>query len=118
MEENKMPGYDRSGPMSGGPMTGGMRGFCNPAATANLSSFVGAGFGNGRGLGRGNRGGMGQSRRGGFGRGFSGYPPAYTGPYTDGSGAELDGLKAQADTLRNSLDAISQRIAQLEKPAE
>lgn len=110
-----MPGYDRSGPMSGGPMTGGMRGYCNPAATENRSSFGGAGFGNGRGPGRGYRSGMGRGRRDGFGRGFSGYPPA---PYTDASVAELDGLKAQADSLRNSLDAISQRIAQLEKSAE
>ena len=111
-----MPGYDRSGPMRGGPMTGGMRGFCNPAATANRSSLGGAGFGSGRGLGRGNRGGMGRGIRCGFGRGFSGYPPTVNGPYTDGSAVELDQLKAQADSLRNSLDSISQRIAQLEKP--
>jgi hypothetical protein len=114
-----MPGYDRSGPMSGGPRTGGMRGYCNPAATANRPpSFGGAGFGSGRGLGQGYRGGMGRGMRCGFGRGFSGYPPAVAGPYTDGSAAELDGLKAQADSLRNSLEAISKRIAQLEKPAE
>jgi prefoldin subunit 5 len=36
----------------------------------------------------------------------------------DDPGTELNGLKAQADFLRNSLDAISQRIAQLEKSAE
>lgn len=109
-----MPGYDRSGPMGGGPMTGGMRGFCNPAATANRFSS----FGIGRGLGQGFRGGMGRGRRSGFGRGFSGYPPVVAGPYADSPGVELDGLKAQADFLRNSLDAISQRIAQLEKSAE
>jgi hypothetical protein len=114
MEENKMPGYDRSGPMGGGPMTGGMRGFCNPAATANRFSS----FGGGRGFGQGFRGGMGRGRRSGFGRGFSGYPQAVAGPYADGSAVELDGLKAQADFLRNSLDAISQRIAQLEKSPE
>ena len=54
----------------------------------------------------------------GSGRGFAGYPPAVAGPYTDGSAAELDGLKAQANSLQNSLDAISKRIAQLETPAE
>jgi hypothetical protein len=114
MEENKMPGYDRSGPMGNGPMTGGMRGFCNPAATANRFSS----FGSGRGFGQGFRGGMGRGRRNGFGKGFSGNPPAVAGPYMDDPGTELNGLKAQADFLRNSLDAISQRIAQLEKSAE
>lgn len=118
MEENIMPGYDGSGPMSGGPMTGGMRGYCNPAAAANRFSSFGAGFGNGRGLGQGYRGGMGRGMRYGAGRGFAGYPPVYAGPYMDNPVTELDGLKAQADSLQNSLDAISKRIAQLEKSTE
>ncbi len=115
-----MPGYDRSGPMGGGPMTGGMRGLCNPEVR-NRASFSGGanvGVGRGMGLGRGFRGGMGQDMKGGFGRGDAGYPPTYTGPYADGSADELDGLKAQADSLRKSLDAISKRIEALGKSAE
>ncbi|NOY68801.1 MAG: DUF5320 domain-containing protein [Deltaproteobacteria bacterium] len=114
-----MPGYDRRGPMGSGPMTGGMRGLCNPAATGNRAPFVGgAGVGRGMGLGRGFRGGMGRGMKGGFGRGFAGYPPTYAGPYADDSTVELNGLKVQADSLRNLLDTISKRIAELEKSAE
>jgi len=109
-----MPGYDRTGPMGAGPMTGGMRGYCNPAATGAQVPFYGVlGFGRGMGLGRGFRGGMGRRAAGGLGRDF-GYPPPYAGPAGDDSAAELAGLKAQADALRNSLDAISKQIEAME----
>lgn len=108
-----MPGYNRSGPMDGGPMTGGMRGYCNPAATANRFSSFGADVGSGRGRGQGYRGGMGH----GFGRGFAGYPQA-AGSYMNNPATKLDGLKVQAASLQKSLDAINKRIAQLETPAE
>ena len=44
-----MPGFDRTGPMGAGPMTGGARGRCNPATAATLTAY-GGGYGYGRGL--------------------------------------------------------------------
>ena len=31
-----MPGFDRTGPMGAGPMSGGARGRCNPAMAGNI----------------------------------------------------------------------------------
>ncbi len=63
-----MPGLDRSGPMGAGVMTGGRRGFCNPANTEYREGYS-ANYGRGLGLGRRFQG----SRRAGrgycFGRG-------------------------------------------------
>jgi len=112
-----MPGYDRSGPMGNGPMTGGMRGYCNPAAGGRPSFSGGPGFGRGMGLGRAFRGGMGRRMKGGFG-GDIGYPPPGTRQYADDSGTALDELKTQADALQNSLNVISKRIAALEKRSD
>jgi hypothetical protein len=36
-----MPGFDRSGPMGLGPMTGGRRGLCNPVNTGYDTRFSG-----------------------------------------------------------------------------
>jgi hypothetical protein len=113
-----MPGFDRTGPFGAGPMTGGARGFCNPATREYpVAFFGGAGVRRGMGLGRGFRGGMGRSMRGGFGRGFGGYPPAYAGryPYAMDAAVEMDMLKAQAESFKKALDAINKRMAGLEK---
>jgi len=113
-----MPGFDRTGPSGAGPMTGGSRGFCNPMAAGYRSSFAGgAGFGRGMGLGRGFRGGMGWRMQGGFGRG---YRPVYFNPnqYSMDAVSELDILKAQADSFKSTLDAITKRMAELEKSSE
>ena len=59
-----MPGFDRTGPMGAGPMTGGTRGRCNPASVGTIPTFAG-GYGSGRGLG------LRRGFRGGFGRGAS-----------------------------------------------
>jgi hypothetical protein len=45
-----MPGFDRTGPMGAGPMTGGARGRCNPATAGTVPAYAG-GYGYGRGLG-------------------------------------------------------------------
>lgn len=100
---HNMPGFDGTGPAGGGPMTGGARGLCNPAAAGYRSGFFG-GFGRGWGLGRGFRGG-------GFRRRF--YPSAL--PYAYDPAAEQDLLKTQASAMQNSLDAINKRLAELEK---
>ncbi len=117
-----MPGYDRTGPMGAGPMTGGARGRCNPATAGTIPAFAGGyGHGRGQGLRRGFRGGicpdMGRGR--GFGRGYRWYPPAVEPNYPTTATSEVDILKADADYMQKSLDAISKRIDELsKKPAE
>ncbi|MFO8083634.1 MAG: DUF5320 domain-containing protein [Desulfobacterales bacterium] len=107
-----MPGFDGTGPMGAGPMTGGARGNCNRGETA----YVGPTFRSGgiRALGpygRGFRRGFGPGR--GFGRywarGFGAYAPAYSLTAEE----ELDVLKQQADSVKATLDAINKRISEL-----
>jgi len=105
-----MPGFDGTGPMGAGPMTGGGRGYCNPG-----NQGVAYGYGRGPGLARGFRGGRGGGRFGaGGGRagaGVGGYYPAAGPAQTD----EVSTLKANAEALRRELEAIHARIAELEK---
>lgn len=126
-----MPGFDGTGPMGAGPMTGGARGLCNPAY-AGYSPVYGRGFGYGRGYGRG-RGfrlgygpGLGWGR--GYGRGFGGrafypplsaaygpaYGPAYGTPYGMSSEDELQMLRKDADAIKGDLESINKRIEELE----
>lgn len=116
-----MPGFDGTGPGGWGPMTGGGRGFCNPAG--NLGYGYGRSFGLGRGSRRGFGAGPGWGR--GYGRGFArgGYPPAWGGWYGPNYGTnpedELSMLKNEAKAVRSELDAINRRIQDLEsRPAE
>ncbi len=117
-----MPGYDRTGPMGAGPMTGGARGRCNPATVGTIPANTGGyGFGRGLALRRGFRGGYGPDagRGRGYGRGYGGYPPVAGPAYSMDVAAEMDMLKAQADYMQKSLDAIQRRIDELgEKPEE
>ena len=115
-----MPGFDRSGPMGAGPMTGGGRGLCTPA-NANIGApFAGRdGYGN-MGFGSGFRGGYGPGRglRRGFCRGFGWYPPVYGSMVPADETSEINVLKAEADSMKNALETISRRIAELEKSSE
>ena len=121
-----MPGFDRTGPMGAGPMTGGRRGLCNPATAASANAFIGDygygyGYGGGMGLRRGFRGGFGRGMgiRRGYGRGYGWYPPVADPVYPSYAADEMDMLRAEADYLRKSLDAINARIDEIEKkPAE
>ena len=111
-----MPGFDQTGPMGDGPMTGGARGLCKPANAGYNPRFT-EDFSYGRGLGlrRGFRGGFGPDRgRGrGFGRGYGWYP---SGPaYPAGASNEIDMLKADTDYMQKSLDVINKRIEELKK---
>lgn len=114
-----MPGLDRTGPMGAGPMTGGARGRCNPAAASNVSPAYGGRyqFGPGYGRFRGRRGGFGPGR--GFGRGYGAnyeWHPAAAGQWPAVAPAdEVEALKAEADYLKRSMDAVNARIAELEK---
>lgn len=117
-----MPGYDGTGPMGAGPMTGGARGRCNRATVGTIPAYMG-GYGYGRGLGLrlGFRGGYGldMGRGRGFGRGYRWYPPAAGPDYPADATREMDMLKADADYIQKSLDAINQRIDELsKKPVE
>ncbi len=103
-----MPGYDGTGPQGMGPMTGGARGFCNPAAAAAGYPAGYGGYGRGMAYGRGMRRGF------GAGGAWPAYPPAY--PYSQEN--ELNMLKAQATAIKNTLDQINQRIAELDKTPE
>ncbi len=113
-----MPGFDGRGPRGMGPMTGWGRGYCNPRAGA-------AGFGYGAGPGFGRGGG----RARGFGRGFGwraappaagwGYGPGpvwgqAAGSYRMSPEDEAGFLKQEAEAIRGELDAIQQRIQELE----
>ena len=129
-----MPGLDGTGPMGAGPMTGGARGYCNPAGAVYRPGF-GQGFGYGRGFGRG-RGfgagfGAGYGRGRGYGRGFGygppvpvrggWYGPAYGNPYPYPYSSpmepsdEINMLRAEADAMKSGLDEIKRRIEELEK---
>ncbi len=109
-----MPAGDGTGPYGMGPMTGRRAGYC---AGYNAPGY--ASFAPGRGMGRGRFGG-----RGGWGRqwrrrwtynppawGAAPYAP-YAAPPTPGD--EVEALKAQAEWLQDQLQAISQRITELE----
>lgn len=114
-----MPGYDGSGPLGAGAMTGGRRGLCNTGNIANRPRYsLGLGFGRGLGPGRGFRGGHGQYMRRGFGRLAGLHSPEYFGGYPDNMAEELDMLKAQAVSAKTTLDTINRRIAELEKTSE
>ncbi len=119
-----MPGFDGTGPGGGGPMTGGGRGYCNPAGSPGYG--YGRGFGGGRGFGRGRgfRGGFGAGAGRGYGWGYArgAYPPAWGGsygPYDNpaynmGPEQELNMLKGDAEAIKNELDAVNKRIQDLE----
>ena len=113
-----MPGFDQTGPMGFGPMTGGRRGMCNPAYAGYARGSAGTfGFGRGMGFGRGFRGGFGRGMGRGSGWGFWNQPP-YFPPYEQGPEGELNMLKAEANSLKNSLEMINRRIADLERSSE
>jgi hypothetical protein len=90
-----MPGFDGTGPMGMGPMTGGGRGFCSP-------------WGIGAGL-----------RQYGFPR-RAPYAYPYYGAYGFGPFVprmtreqELEFLKSDAQAMRDELKELETRIAQL-----
>lgn len=99
-----MPGFDRTGSQGYGPMTGGGRGYCAlPAGSQGYpvrGGFFGRSFGRGRGLGR------------GFGRGFGwrrfGYAPGFTPQQ------EAAELRVEAKSMQDEIDAMNQRIKELE----
>jgi len=88
-----MPGFDGTGPMGMGPMTGGGRGFCSP-------------WGIGAGLA-----GYGIPPRVGYGYPYYGWATPFVPQMTREQ--ELDFLKNQAQAMRGQLEQIEARIQQL-----
>lgn len=114
-----MPRGDRTGPMGMGPMTGRAAGYCagyNVPGYANPIPGRGYGMGWGGGWGRGWRWRNWYYATGLPGWARFGYAPTY-GPYAPQPTKEQEAemLKEQAEWLRGQLDAISQRIAELEQ---
>ena len=122
----KMPRGDRTGPMGLGPMTGRAAGYC--AGNAVPGSGM-PGYGNpmpGRGYGMGWGGGPGRGRRWRHWYTATGLPrwarfgpaPGWgygpnVGPRTQEQ--EVESLKTQAGWLQEQLDAINQRVTELDK---
>lgn len=112
-----MPGYNKTGPVGDGPMTGRGMGFCNTANLDSARRFPGA-AGSGRAMGwrRGFKRGSGAGMRGAGGRGFARRQSPDVQGYTpeDTAGA-IEMLKMQAESMRDALDSINRRMQELEK---
>jgi hypothetical protein len=125
-----MPRGDRTGPMGMGPMTGRGAGYCagyGVPGYANVAPGFGFGLGWGRGWGGGGRGrrwrhwfhatGLPGWARFGYAPAWGPLPAGAYGPYAAPPAPEQEAeyLRTQAEWLQEQLDAISQRIAELEQ---
>ncbi|MBN1811463.1 MAG: DUF5320 domain-containing protein [Anaerolineae bacterium] len=120
-----MPAGDGTGPRGMGPMTGRRAGYCagyDAPGYANPMPGRGFGMGWGRGRGRGWRNmyyatGLPGWARYGYAPAWGTPPAAAYGPYgvPPTREQETEFLKSQAEMLKEELDAIGQRIVELEK---
>jgi len=116
-EDIIMPGFNGSGPMGAGPMTGWGRGLCGrPAGAGNLPA-TGRGYGFGYGRGMGFRRGAGRGLGRGYGPAAGGYGtlPETGYGYPASKADQIEMLRSNAEAMQNSLEAIQQKIAELEK---
>lgn len=107
-----MPGFDKSGPMAAGAMTGGRRGVCSTRESADTLAS-GRGYGAGQGCRRGRffAGGTGR----GFGRGLAADGRTVSAPMRAPSPPdELAYLTQEAQNLKTNLQVIQQRIDDLQ----
>ena len=96
-------------------MTGGGRGICNTGRLAyERGAAGGAGFGRGMGLGRGFRGGQGPAMRGYPGRELGQNRRVSMEAYPEDAQVEIDRLKVQAESMKRTLDAVHQRLSEME----
>ena len=112
-----MPGYNRTGPMGDGPMTGRGMGYCNDTDPGGQRLHPGAG-GLGRGMGRrrGFKRGFGPDIGRSWGRGFARRRPSAIESFgPQDTAGEIETLKMQAESMKNTLDAINRRMEELEK---
>ena len=102
-----MPRGDSTGPMGAGPRTGRGMGYC---AGYDMPGFATPGYGLGTAWRRGQGGGFGWRNR--F---FAGAPAGWYPRWELPSQEEtLQALKAEADWLKDRLDAIKKRVEELE----
>ena len=111
-----MPGYDGTGPMGAGPMTGWGRGYCNPAGRTHGPAYgwspgYGRGYGRGRGFGR----GFGWRRGPGFAMGWHTPYPAAGSQGAMNPADELEVLREEAEAMKRDLEAVNHRIVEIEK---
>ena len=117
-----MPRGDRTGPRGMGPMTGRAAGYCagsDRPGYANLHLGRGLGWDRGGGRGHGRRWRHWYSATGlpRWAR-FGGAPSWWDGPPAPPTKEqEVEGLKAQAQWLKEQLEAVSERVADMEKEA-
>ncbi len=112
-----MPRGDGTGPRGMGAMTGRAAGFC---AGYEMPGFTNPVVGRGAGLGRGRVAGFGGGRgwRNRFyATGLPGWMRANDAPPI-GPDTEQQALKRHAEVLQTQLDAISERLSELETKAE
>lgn len=111
-----MPAGDRTGPMGQGSMTGRGMGYCagydSPGFTKVFGGGFGRGAGYGRGMGRGFRGGRGREW---FGSGISGFMPSFPWFSSPSKEDEIQHLKSQSESLKQTQKDIEKRISDLEK---
>ena len=114
-----MPGFDGTGPMGSGPMTGGGRGFCAvPLSGGRPSGLRQDGY-----IGRGGRGFFGRGGGRGwrncyYATGLPGWARAGYFNFPDLTPEnEIDALKKQSDFLKARMEEIQNRISTLEKSA-
>ncbi len=103
-----MPRGDRTGPWGMGPLTGRRAGYCADYDVPGFANPV-PGRGYGRGWGRGWR-----YRFYATGRPRWAYGPVWDYPPPLTREQELEGLRHEAKWLKGQLDAIGQRIEDLE----
>ena len=111
-----MPGFDRTGPLGQGPMTGGGFGYCGTGGQRQGYRPVGRAFYGGFGAGFGSRGRFGR----GLGPGYGYWPQrrSYLQPVTLDPKEELAELQREANDLRAYLKDLETRIGELENPSE
>lgn len=116
-----MPGFDKSGPMGTGSMTGRGRGYCNTADSENASTYTQR-YARGRGCGRGRftAGGLGRGLGRGFGWGSGGAGVGFSAPMGGVSSPpnELEYLTQEAQNLEKNLQMIKKRIDDLQQKSE
>lgn len=114
-----MPRGDGTGPAGFGPMTGRAMGYCAGYGVPGLARGRGWAPGFGRGQGRGLGFGRAYGRMFSRGRGwfpYGGYAPVgapyYPAPVPDDG---VDSLVEEADYLKKEMEAINERLAEIDE---
>ena len=118
----KLPGGDRTGPAGRGPMTGRGLGYCSGYPTPGYTRGPGMGFGRGWGRGRGRGYYRGGRYRDPYYEPYVLNPPTYVpaSPLAKPDQItmlkqEKEYLESEMEGIKNALNDISKRIADMEK---